>query len=53
MDTPLAVSLTGAQTSNITNNISTTFQAGDSISLKVTVSTLSTIADTVIQVDIF
>ncbi|WP_240688220.1 hypothetical protein [Bacillus sp. BH2] len=53
VDTPLAVSLTGAQTSNITNNISTTFQAGDSISLKITVSTLSTIADTVIQVDIF
>lgn len=53
VDTPLVVSLTGAQTSNITNNISTTFQAGDSISLKVTVSTLSAIADTVIQVDIF
>lgn len=53
VDTPLAVSLTGAQTSNITNNISTTFQAGDSISLKITVSTLRTIADTVIQVYIF
>ncbi|MGN4267819.1 hypothetical protein ACTFNM_01915 [Bacillus cereus group sp. BCN115] len=53
VDTPLVVSLTGAQTSNITNNISTTFQAGDSISLKVTVSTLSAITDTVIQVDIF
>lgn len=53
VDSPLTVSLTGAQTSNINNNVSVTFQAGDSISLKITAATLSTTTDTVIQVDIF
>ncbi|MEI4801744.1 hypothetical protein WAZ07_10465 [Bacillus sp. FJAT-51639] len=53
VDTPLTVSLTGAQTSNINNNVSVTFQAGDSISLKLTASTGSNITDTVIQVDVF
>ncbi|MCI0767851.1 hypothetical protein [Bacillus sp. TL12] len=53
VDTPLTVSLTGAQTSNINNNGSVTFQAGDSISLKVTTATGSTTTDTVIQADIF
>lgn len=53
VDTPLTVPLTGAQTSNINNNVSVTFQAGDSISLKAIASTGSTTTDTVIQVDIF
>jgi hypothetical protein len=53
VDTPLTVSLTGAQTSNINNNVSVTFQAGDNISLKVVTAPLSAITDTVIQVSIF
>ncbi|MEN1936461.1 hypothetical protein AAIE21_12875 [Paenibacillus sp. 102] len=53
VDTSLIVSLTGAQTSNINNNVSVTFQAGDSISLRVTAATGSATTDTVIQVDIF
>ncbi|MDZ5480321.1 hypothetical protein [Bacillus thuringiensis] len=53
VDTPLTVTLNGAQTSNINNNVSVTFQAGDSISLKVTAANGSTTADTIIQVDVF
>ncbi|MCM3546883.1 hypothetical protein [Priestia megaterium] len=53
IDTPLTVSLTGAQTNNINNNNSVSFQAGDSLSLKVTTSAGTSVTDTVIQVDIF
>lgn len=53
IDTPLTVSLTGTQTNNINNNSSVSFQAGDSLSLKVTTSAGTSVTDTVIQVDIF
>nr|WP_259455522.1 hypothetical protein [Bacillus sp. PK3_68] len=53
VDTLLAVSLTGTQTANINNAASVSFQAGDSLSLKVTTSAATTVTDTVIQVDVF
>ncbi|MEH7595541.1 hypothetical protein [Bacillus toyonensis] len=53
VDTPLTVSLTGTQTSNINNDISVTFLAGDRISLKVTTGGANTTTDTVAQVEIF
>ncbi|MEK3886682.1 hypothetical protein [Bacillus sp. FSL K6-3431] len=53
IDTPLTVSLTGTQISNNNNNVSVSFQAGDSLSLKVTTSAGTAISDTVIQVDVF
>lgn len=53
IDAPLFVSLTGSQTSNINNTTSVSFQAGDSLSLKVTTSAGTNVTDTVIQVDIF
>lgn len=52
LDTPLTVSMTGTQTSNINEDVSVNFEAGDSISLKVTISLLSTTTDTVVQVEI-
>lgn len=53
IDTPLTVSLTGSQTSTINNNVSVSFQAGDSLSLKVTTSSGTAVSDTVLQVDVF
>ncbi|PHC50865.1 hypothetical protein COF54_22445 [Bacillus toyonensis] len=53
VDTPLTVSLTGTQTSNVNNDISVTFLAGDRISLKVTTGGASATTDTVAQVEIF
>ncbi|MBA9026114.1 hypothetical protein [Peribacillus huizhouensis] len=53
IDTPLSVSLSGTQTSNINNTTSVSFQVGDSLSLKVTTSAGTNVTDTVIQVDIF
>ncbi|WP_420973732.1 hypothetical protein [Bacillus thuringiensis] len=52
-DTSLAVSLTGTQVSNINSSVSVSFQAGDSISLKVVTSATTAITDTVVQVDVF
>ncbi|MBY6037268.1 hypothetical protein KUV80_11410 [Fictibacillus nanhaiensis] len=51
-DTPLTVSMNNSQTSAINEAISVNFDAGDNISLEVTVGNLSTIADTVVQVDV-
>lgn len=53
VNTPLTISLTGTQTSNINNNSSVTFQAGDSLSLAVTTGGNSGTTDTVVQVDIY
>ncbi|MGE7904737.1 hypothetical protein ACQKNS_10125 [Peribacillus sp. NPDC094092] len=53
VDTPLTVSLSGSQTSNINNNVSVSFQAGDNLSLKVTTSSGTAVSDTVLQVDVF
>jgi predicted nicotinamide N-methyase len=54
VDTPLIVTLNGILTSNINNNISMTFQAGDcSISVKITIGSSNATTDTVVQVDIF
>ena len=53
IDTPLTVSLNGTQISNINNNVSVSFQAGDSLSLKVTTSSGTAVSDTVVQVDVF
>lgn len=53
VDTPLIVTLNGILTSNINNNISMTFQAGDCISVKITIGSSNATTDTVVQVDIF
>ncbi|RAS85575.1 hypothetical protein A4U60_09300 [Priestia endophytica] len=53
VNTPLTISMTGTQTSNINNNNSVTFQAGDSLSLGVTTGGNTNTTDTVIQVYIF
>ncbi|PEF60673.1 hypothetical protein [Bacillus cereus] len=53
VDTLLTVSLTGTQVSNVNSGSSVSFQAGDSISLKVVTSATTAITDTVVQVDVF
>jgi hypothetical protein len=53
VDTVLTVSLTGSQTSNINSTNAITFQAGDTISLKVVTGSGTATTDSVIQVDVF
>ncbi|MGE7184197.1 hypothetical protein ACQKKK_09375 [Peribacillus sp. NPDC006672] len=53
VNTPLTLSITGTQTAGINNNVSVTFQAGDSLSLEVTTGGVTNTTDSVIQVDIF
>lgn len=51
-DTPLTVSLNGSETAALNEDVSVTFHEGDNLSLKVSASLLSTVADTVVQVAI-
>jgi hypothetical protein len=51
-DTSLTASMSGSQISTINNDVSVTYEAGDTLSLKVSTALVSTIADTVVQVDI-
>ncbi|MEB2268451.1 hypothetical protein LAV77_27155 [Priestia megaterium] len=53
VNTPLTISLTGTQTSNINNNNSVTFQAGDSLSVAVLTGGNTGTTDSVVQVDIY
>jgi hypothetical protein len=53
IDTPLTVSLTGSQVSNINDSISVSFQPGDTITLKVTTSSTTSTTDSIVQVDVF
>jgi hypothetical protein len=52
IDTPLTVTLTGAQTSNINNSVSVSYAAGDSISVK-TATTGGSTADIVVGVELY
>jgi hypothetical protein len=52
VDTILTVSMNGSQTSALNEDVSVSFDAGDNLSLKVSTALLSTIADTVVQVEI-
>ncbi len=51
-DTGLTASMNGLQNSAINDDVSLTYEAGDTLSLKVSTALISTIADTVVQVEI-
>jgi hypothetical protein len=53
VSTGLTVTLTGTQTSNTNNSVSVTFNAGDTISLKVVTGSTTSTANIVVQVDLY
>ena len=53
VDTAMTVTLTGAQTSNIRDNVSVTFAAGDDISIRVQTGAGTATQDVVVQIELF
>ena len=53
VDTAMTVTLTGAQTSNIRDDVSVTFAAGDDLSIRVQTGSGTNTQDVVVQVELF